>query len=135
MFTALKARGVMMFRTHLGTPYPVTDRISGQMKTAIKGARKRTGILDVAPYTARHTVSTQLVVNKIHQLVKDQILGHVVTDTSRNYTHIPQAPMLEAINTLPVVKAWGEAPWMKDPVGWTNRRIEMVEKFTLHQTA
>jgi len=84
---------------------------------------------------ARHTVSTQLVVNKIHQFVKDQILGHVVTDTSRNYTHIPQTPMLEAINTLPVAKAWGDAPWMKDPVGWTNRRIEVVEKITRLRSA
>jgi hypothetical protein len=105
------------------------------MKTAIKGARMRTGITDVSPYTARHTVSTQLVVNKIHPYVKDQILGHAVDDMSRRYTHVPQAPMLDAINTLPVIPAWGDAPWMKDPVGWTNRRVEMVQNTARTKTA
>jgi integrase/recombinase XerD len=135
MFTALKARGGRMFRTPRGVPYPVRELLSGQMKTAIKFARKRTGIVDVSPYTARHTVSTQLVVNGVHAHVKDQILGHAVDDMSRHYTYVPQLPMIAAINTLPVVKAWGDAPWMKDPVGWTNRRIEVVQKFAREKTA
>jgi AraC-like DNA-binding protein len=37
------------------------------MKTAINGARKRSGIRDIAPYTGRRTVSIQLVINGIHQ--------------------------------------------------------------------
>ena len=117
-----------MFRTPRGVPYPVREQLSGQMKTAIKGARARTGITDISPKTARHSVSTQLVVNGVHPHIKDQILGHAVDDMSRHYTHVPQRPLVEAINTLPVVKAWGDAPWMKDPIGWTNRRIEVVKK-------
>jgi hypothetical protein len=135
LFTALKVRGGIMFRTPRGVPYPVREELSGQMKTAIKGARRRTGITDVSPYTARHTVSSQLVHNRIHPYVKDKIMGHVFDDMSRRYTHIPQPDMLEAINTLPVVKAWCEVPWMKDPIGWTNRRIEVVQKFAREKTA
>jgi integrase/recombinase XerD len=71
---------------------------------------------------ARHTVSTQLVVNGVHPHIKDQILGHAVDDMSRLYTQVPQVSLIEAINTLPVIKAWGDAPWMKDPRGWTRNR-------------
>ena len=90
MLSALKKRGGTMFRTPRGGAYPVTERISGQMKTAMMHARKRTGIMGLSPYTARHTVSTQLVVNGVHPHIKDQILGHAVTDMSRHYTHVPQ---------------------------------------------
>lgn len=135
LFMSLKARGGILFRTPRGEPYPVREELSGQMKTAIKGARRRTGIIDISPYTARHTVSSELVHNRIHQYVKDKILGHVVDDMSRRYSHIPQPDMLEAINTLPVIAAWGDAPWMKDPVGWTNRRIEVVQKQAREKSA
>ena len=56
----------------------MTDRGGGQIKSAIRGARERTGVTDIAPYTARHTVSTQLVINGVHPHIKDQILGHAV---------------------------------------------------------
>ena len=135
MFAALKVRGGIMFRTPRGQPYSVREELSGQMQTAIKGARKRTGIMNVSRYTARHTVSSELVHNRIHQYVKDKILGHVLDDMSRRYTHIPQPDLLEAINTLPVIKAWGDAPWMKDPVGWTKKRIEVVQKIARDKLA
>jgi hypothetical protein len=54
---------------------------------------------------------------------------------STSYTVQSVPDVLDAINTLPVVKAWGDAPWMKDPIGWTNRRIEVVQKFALEKTA
>ena len=58
----------------------------------------------MAPYTARHTVSTQLVVEGVHPHKKDQILGHAADDMSRHYTHVPQAPLIEAINKLPTIQ-------------------------------
>jgi integrase len=135
MLSALKEREGIMFRTPRGGPYPVREAISGQMKTAIKHARERTGIRDVSAYTARHTVSTQLVINGVHPHIKDQILGHAVDDMSRHYTDVPQAPLIQAINKLPVIRAWRDAPWMIDPVGWTNRRIEAVENVRRRATA
>ena len=57
----------------------------------------------MAPYTARHTVSTQLVVEGVHPHKKDQILGHAADDMSRHYTQVPQAPLIEAINKLPTI--------------------------------
>ncbi len=117
MFTGLKQRGGILFRTPRNEPYEVKENEGGQMKTAINGARRRTGIKDIAPYTGRHSCSTQLVVNGVHQYIKDQIMGHAVTDSSRNYTHVPQPPLLEAINTLPVINAWANAPLIR----WLGR--------------
>lgn len=124
LLTPLVERGGILFRSPRGTPYPVREEISGQMKTAIRNARRRSGINGISPYTARHSVSTQLVVNGVHAHMKDQILGHAVDDMSRHYTHVPQAPLLDAINTLPVIKAWADLPWMKDPVGMSKRYVE-----------
>jgi integrase/recombinase XerD len=123
LFTALKSRGGRAFRNRHGEPYPLTDDDThGQLSSAIRGARKRlreagTPIGDVSTYTGRHTVSTQLVVNGVHPHIKDQILGHAADDMSRHYTHVPQQPLIDAINTLPVIDAWRDAPWMRDPVG------------------
>ena len=112
-----------MFRSPRGTPYPVGDDISGQMKTVITGVRKRSGIGGISPYTARHSVSTQLVINGVHGHVKDQILGHAVDDMSRLHTNVPQQPLIYAINTLPVIGAWSDAHWMKDPVGFAKQYV------------
>jgi integrase/recombinase XerD len=62
LLTGLHARGGFLFRTPRGKPYEPKDDDNpsgGQMKTAINGARRRSGIMDIAPYTGRHTVSTQ----------------------------------------------------------------------------
>jgi len=131
LMAALKKRGGKLVRQWNGSPFVVRESIGGQMKKALAGARRRTqrvdpktgkripgsGINDVSPYTARHTVSTQLVVNGVHPHIKDQILGHAVDDMSRHYTNVPRKELIAAIDTLPTVKAWAEAPWMKDPVG------------------
>ncbi|EKS29315.1 site-specific integrase [Afipia felis] len=131
LMAALKKRGGKLVRQWNDRPFVVREGIGGQMKKALSGARKRTervdartgkrihgsGITDVSPYTARHTVSTQLVANGVHPHIKDQILGHAVTDMSRHYTNLPQKELIKAIDTLPTVKAWLDAPWMKDPVG------------------
>lgn len=129
LFEALMKRGGILFRSHKGDPYPPSDEFGGQISSAIKGARqrlKKAGITisDIAPYTARHTVSTQLVVNSVHPYIKDQILGHVADDMSRQYTRVPQKPLLEAINTLPVPSAWREFEWWKDPVYWSRRLVK-----------
>lgn len=129
LFSALKARGGIMFRTHKGEPYPPTEEFGGQMSSAISGARsrlKKAGVTltDIAPYTARHTVSTQLVVNNVHPYIKDQILGHAADDMSRHYTHVPQQPLIEAINTLPVPQGWREFEWWDDPVYWSRRLVK-----------
>lgn len=128
LLSGLCKRGGFLFRTPRGAPYEPKDDSGGQIKTAVNGARKRSGIKDIAPYTGRHSVSTQLVINGIHPYIKDQIMGHAVTDMSRHYTNVPQAPMIEAINTLPVIEAWANAPWMLDPVAWAHKLIEGTGK-------
>ncbi len=124
LFSSLCEHDGILFRTHKGEPYELIEGAGGQIKGAVKGARKRTGIKDVSPYTGRHTVSTQLVVNGIHPHVKDQILGHAVDSMSRHYTHVPQAPLIEAINTLPVPDVWRDLEWWVDPVAFRSRFVK-----------
>ena len=99
------------------------------MKKGIAAARLRTLVFDVAPDTARHTVSTQLVVEGVHPHKKDQILGHAADDMSRHYTYVPQAPLIEAINKLPTIfKEWLDADWMREPVKLVGRRAKTLKK-------
>lgn len=120
----LVERGGVLFRTHKGQPYTLTRGGGGQLKTSITGARNRSEIKDISPYTARHSVSTQLVVNGIHPHIKDQILGHAADDMSRHYTNVPQRLLIDAIDTLPVPDAWRALPWAADPVEWAGRLVE-----------
>jgi integrase/recombinase XerD len=140
LFTGLMRRGGFLFRTPRGAAYAPKDEPGaggGQMKTAINGARKRSGITNIAPYTGRHTVSSQLVMNGVHTLIKDVILGHANDDgdMTRRYTHITPQKLVEAINTLPVIDAWASAPWMHDPLAWasklaagTGQRTDLTEQ-------
>jgi integrase/recombinase XerD len=125
LLSGLCSRKGFLFRTPRGKPYELKEDGGGQMKTAILGARKRSGIKDIAPYTARHTVSTQLVLNGVHPYIKDQIMGHAVAgDMSRHYVNIPNPHCVDAIRTLPVIEAWASAPWMHDPIAWERRLVE-----------
>ncbi|MBB2819050.1 UNVERIFIED_ORG: integrase [Rhizobium esperanzae] len=124
-----------LFRTPKGEPYGtiVTDiegEGGGGLKTAINGARRRSGIRDIAPYTGRHSVSTGLVVAGVHPHIKDQILGHAADDMSRHYTNVPQAPLIEAINRLSVPDTWAKLPWLDDPLQWSGRFAEGMGKRT-----
>jgi integrase len=130
LFASLAERGGILFRTHKGEPYAIKEDGGGQLKTAINGARKRSGIHDVSPYTGRHTVSTALVVAGVHPHIKDQILGHAVDDMSRHYTNVPQAPLIEAIDLLPVPDLWRAQPWWEDPVKWASRLHENMGRRT-----
>ncbi len=117
-----------LVRTWDGEPYTVYDDNGGQMKKGIAAARLRTQVFDVAPYTARHTVSTQLVIEGVHPHKKDQILGHAADDMSRHYTHVPQAPLIEAINKLPTIQEWLDQDWMREPVKLVGRRAKTLKK-------
>ena len=128
IFTSLMQREGHVFRTHKGQPYPILEDGGGQLNSAITGARVRSleaknEIRDISPYTARHSVSTQLVINGVHPHIKDQILGHAVDDMSRNYTHVPQKPLIDAINTIVVSPAWNALSWLDDPLGKSAKLI------------
>jgi len=124
LFEALVERGGVLFRTPRGNPYEEREDGGGQLKTAINGARRRSDIRDIAPYSGRHSVSTQLVINGVHSHIKDQILGHAADDMSRHYTNVPQAPLIEAINTLPVPDLWQQLPWWNEPLKWVGKLAE-----------
>lgn len=119
---ASRQDGSRLVRTWEKKPWTVVEGNGGQMKKGLANARSRTGILDISPYTARHTVSTQLVINGVHSHVKDQILGHATDDMSHNYTEVPRSDLIEAINTLPTFDHWANQPWMADPLGYENKR-------------
>lgn len=131
----LVSRGGVLFRTPRGKPYIPIEEGGGGLKGVINGARRRSGIKDISPYTSRHTVSTGLVVAGVHPHIKDQILGHAVTDMSRHYTSVPQRPLIDAINKLPVPEEFASLPWVASPKDWwgklaegTGRRTDLVRK-------
>ncbi|UYO48790.1 tyrosine-type recombinase/integrase [Rhodopseudomonas palustris] len=126
LLKALVHRGDPLFRTPNNVAYPIFEGSGGQIKSAILGARRRTGLTTISPYTARHSVSTQLVVAGVHPHVKDQILGHAATDMSRRHTQVPQQPLIEAINRLPVIDQWAVMPWMSEPAKYTRRRSPIL---------
>lgn len=119
-----------LFRTPRGEPYESVENGGGGLKTAIAGARRRSKIKDIAPYTGRHTVSTGLVVAGVHPHIKDQILGHASDSMSRHYTNVPQAPLIEAIDKLPVPDSWRSLPWWEDPLAWSGKLAEGTGKRT-----
>ena len=123
-------RGGALFRTPRGNPYTEVLDGGGGLKSAIQGARRRTGIMDVSPYTGRHTVSTGLVIAGVHPHIKDQILGHAVDDMSRHYTKVPRAPLIEAIDKLPVPDIWRSLSWVSSPKEWWSKLAEGTGKRT-----
>jgi integrase len=124
----VKNRSGRLMLTWCNKPYKLSDDRGVQIHRAITAARLRTHIFDVAPYTGRHTASTQLVVNGIHPYIKDQILGHAVDDMSRNYVNVPQPKLIESINTLPTIQEWLNQDWMRSPVKlWSRRSQPMTE--------
>lgn len=130
LLDALVRRGGRVCRTPRGEPYEAVEDGGGGLKSAINGARRRSGIKDIAPYTGRHSVSTGLVVAGVHPHIKDQILGHAADDMSRHYTNVPQAPLIEAINKLPVPDTWAKLPWLEDPLAWAGKLAEGTGKRT-----
>ena len=50
-----------------------------------------------------------------HPHIKDQILGHAVTDMSRNYTHVPDQCLIDEVSKLPVPDLWRTLNWWTHP--------------------
>lgn len=124
-----KDRHKQVFRTFRGVPYVISGVSGGQLSNGIVTARKRladTGLVldDISPYTARHSVSTQLVINGVHPYMKDQILGHAVDSMSRRYTNVPQAHLIQAINTIAVPDSWRNLWWWRDPLACSRNHIK-----------
>lgn len=123
----LVERGGFLFRTPRGEPYTAVQEGGGGLKSAIAGARRRTGIDDVSPYTGRHTVSTGLVIAGVHPHIKDQILGHAADTMSRHYTNVPQRPLIDAIDLLPSGD-FERLPWVASPRDWWGKLAEGTGK-------
>jgi integrase len=136
LFTSLKGRHDQhrqLFRSYRGLPYVIHDARGGQLHGSLRGTRRRmakaeTPISEISPYTARHSVSTQLVINGVHPHIKDQILGHAVDSMSRRYTNVPQAPLIDAINTLPVPQAWRDLHWWDNPLAAAGTHVKWGQK-------
>lgn len=136
LFEALLARRdriQKVFRTFKGHPYTISAEGGGQLSNGIVAARRRLckkgiDISDVSPYTARHSCSTELVIAGVHQHIKDQILGHAADSMSRHYTNVPQAPLIDAINRLPVPEAWRRLPWWENPLSHSRQHVKWGKK-------
>ncbi|WP_431105309.1 tyrosine-type recombinase/integrase [Sinorhizobium meliloti] len=136
----LKRRDALshVFRSFRGQPYKLAAESGGQLSSSMEGTRRRLAkqgivILDISPYTARHTVSTQLVINGVHPHIKDQIMGHAVDSMSRRYTNVPQASLIEAINTLPVPQTWRSIRWWGDPLACSRNHVKWGARSYEHE--
>ncbi|MFT4276428.1 MAG: hypothetical protein QM576_08750 [Rhodopseudomonas sp.] len=65
---------------------------------------------------------------RIHGYVKDQIMGHAAAETNRVYKHVPQAPLIDEIKTLPTIADWLAQDWMTAPVALVGRRASSLKK-------
>ncbi len=108
-------------------PYPDFEDAGGQFGSALKYARRKTGITDISPYTARHSVSTFLVAAGVHAHIKDQILGHAATEMSRVYTDVPQENLIQAIDRLPTPPLWKGAEIVENPGRVLQRVLNLAQ--------
>lgn len=115
------------------TPHQIASEYGGQLSNSIVTTRRQFAakgkiISDVSLYTARHSVSTQLVVNGVHPHIKDQTLGHAADNMSRRHTAVPRAPFMDAINPLPVPERWRTLPWWSDPLAFSRNHVKWGKK-------
>lgn len=125
MLRALKERGGIVFRNHKGEPYPIRRTSGGQLRSAFRGARERSGIDDMSPNTFRHMVQTQLVMNGFQEATIQRIVGHAArTVAQRHYIELPKPHLIEAIETLPVPEVLHDIPWLVDPMPYLDRLVD-----------
>ncbi len=91
-----------VFRTNKGQPYVDKGRVSGgQIKTAWATMCRNAKVTDLTPHSLRHTFATWLGAVGTRDQDKDLLMGHASDDMSRLYAHVPQAPLIEAVDRLP----------------------------------
>lgn len=101
---ATAARSGKVFRTQAGHPYYDTEkRAGGQVKTGWRGMCRRAEVADVTPHTMRHTFSTWLTMAGVSDRVRDELMGHASSETSRIYSHVPRAELVAAVARLPAI--------------------------------
>lgn len=63
---------------------------------------ERAGCKRLTPYSCRHTAATSLALENIPPSVIKKIMRHAKYSTTEHYIHIDTAPMLSAVNKLPM---------------------------------
>ena len=117
MFKALCSDAGHVFKTARNKPYVATGKFGGQISKSIRSARQATGIMDVSPYTARHSFISGLYAKGVPDRTIKSMAGHSGGDITSTYIHIPNKEHIKAVDKLPVPKVWKKAWWMDDPLG------------------
>jgi integrase len=96
-----KAGSGHVFLTALGKPYGADENGSGA-RTSWRSSLRRAG-LDPAlhMHDLRHTFATWLMLARVPDRVREEIMGHAASRISQRYAHVPRPELLEAVNLLP----------------------------------
>lgn len=90
-----------VFLSPKGQPY-ARDEGGSPAKTAWKASLRRAG-LDPAlhMHDLRHTCATWLMLARVPDRVRDEIMGHASSTMSKRYAHVPRPEAVEAVSALP----------------------------------
>lgn len=88
-----------VFLSSLGEPYAERQG-GGQIKTAWRLTCKRAGIADCRVHDLRHTFATWMLLARVPDRIREEIMGHRSASMSGRYAHVPQADAIEAVQLL-----------------------------------
>lgn len=72
------------------------------IKTAWKATLARAGLdPELHVHDLRHTFATWLLLARVSEQVRDEIMGHASSAMGRRYAHVPRPEAVEAVQTLP----------------------------------
>ncbi len=98
-------RGGAVFRRPDGRPYAQRAGVSGQIKTAFKGACRRAGISDFTPHDCRHTWASWFYAETRDIRALMELGGWKSMKMVERYTHLNPDHLAAAIDRLPWAKA------------------------------
>lgn len=119
-----KVENTRLLMDHTGANYcipdaddPNDDREGGWFKTAVRTARKRTGISNASTYSLRHTFSTEIWrTSDRDEYLTNKLMGHSPTNINeKHYVHHVEARMKAVIEALPVPELLRRQAWASDP--------------------
>jgi integrase len=88
-----------VFLSSLGEPY--AERLGGgHIKTAWRLTCQRAGIADLRVHDLRHTFATWMLVARVPDRIREEIMGHRSSSMSGRYAHVPQADAIAAVQLL-----------------------------------
>jgi len=88
-----------VFLTPDGEPYAARDG-GGHIKTGWRAALRRAGIADLRVHDLRHTFATWLMLARVPDRIREEIMGHQASSMGSRYAHVPKPEIIDAVSLL-----------------------------------